>query len=158
MSALFHETHKLVTGYPPGGGGSAEDFVSMKGYEHLTVVVLVDNGATVTGSTILFKQATVVAGTDEKALTWSNHWVNADTGASDALTLDATGAEVTDTTDAKNLMYVFEFDSTDLDVDNNFDCVRIDTTALTNAVMSVLYILGPAKYAKALGGPTAITD
>lgn len=154
---LFHEGWKPVMGYPPGAGGSGEDYVSLKAYLRFAAIVLVDNATTVTGSTLLFKQATDVGGAGEKPLTWSKHWKNEDTGASDALVLDETGVEVTDATNAKNLMYVFEFEAGDLDVANNFDCVRIDTTAATAAVLSVLY-LGLAKYAQALGGPSAILD
>ncbi len=157
-NARLHEIAKFVTGLPPGAGGSGEDYVSLKGYPRFTCIVLVDNGATVTGSTLLFKQATDVAATGEKALTWSEHWVNADTDSGDTLALDSTGAEVTDTTNNANLMYVFEFEAGDLDIANNFDCVRIDTTALVNAVMSIQYICWPAKYAQALGGPSAIID
>lgn len=159
-NALMVEQAKMVTGLAPiTPSSSTPDYVSLKGYGKMTAVILVDNATTVTGSAITLKQATAVAGTGEKALAFTSVHANTDTAAGDALTATTVSSNTftTDSTNAKNLMYVVEIEETDLDIDNGFDCVRVGTGDATNAVVSVLYILWPAKYGK--GTPqTAITD
>ncbi|MCH7990763.1 MAG: hypothetical protein IID46_16615, partial [Planctomycetes bacterium] len=61
MSAHIGELNKVVLGYPPGGGGSGEDYVSLKNCNRITVIRVADNNTTVTGSGVTFKQATTVA-------------------------------------------------------------------------------------------------
>jgi hypothetical protein len=102
----------------------------------------------VTGGTITLKQATDVAGTSEKALSFTKVWVDADTDAGDALTETAVTSDTftTSTTNSKKLMYVMEVDANDLDVANGFDCVRIDSTGMANAVGSVLYVLNDTRH------------
>lgn len=159
-TGLMVEQAKIVTGLAPiTPSSSTPDFVSMKGYGKLTAIVVVDNGSTVTGSAITLKQATVVAGSDEKELAFSTMWANTDTAAGDALTETTVSSNTftTDTTNAKNLLYVIEVDVTDLDMDNSFDCVRVGTGDAANTVLSVIYILWDTKYQKATPN-TAITD
>lgn len=159
-NALLVETAKLVGGlFPITPSSSTPDYVSMKLYDHLTVIIMVDNGATVTGSAITLKQATDVAGTDEKALAFDTVHQNVDAAAADALASTAVTSNTftTDTTNNKNLMYVIEVKATDLDVANDFDVIRVGAADAVNAVTSVCYILHPARYAKATP-PAAITD
>lgn len=135
------------------------DYVSLKGYQRCTIVLAVDNGATVTGGAITLKQATAVAGTSEKALAFTKMWANIDTAAADTLTETAVTSNTftTDTTDNKNLLYVMEIDAADLDVANGFDCVRLDSLLMANAVGYVQYILHGAREASPIAVP-AITD
>ncbi len=160
-NALLVETAKIVTGLAPiVPSSSTPDFVSLKLYDHLTIIIMVDNGATVTGSAITLLQATVVAGSDEKALAFDTVYQNIDTAAADALssgTAVTSNTFTTDTTNNKNLMYVIEVKATDLDMANDFDVVRVGAANAVNAVTSVCYILHPARYAKPVP-PTAITD
>lgn len=142
---------KFVVGCPPAaltGTAGDGDYVSLKNFDRLTVVLTVDNATTVTGGTITLKQATAVGGAGEKALEFTKMWANTDVGASDTLVETAVTSNTftTSTTNDKNLMYVMEVKADDLDVDNSFDCVRIDSTGMANAVGSVTYILsgGPA--------------
>jgi hypothetical protein len=156
----LHEQAKIVTGLAPiTPSSSTPDYVSMKSYGKLTAIISVDNGPTVTGSAITLKQATAVAGTGEKALAFSKVWANTDVGAGDALTETAVSSDTftTDTTDSKNLMYVLEVDASDLDLDNDFDCIRVGTADAANTFLSVTYILWDAKYAKSTP-PSAIVD
>lgn len=151
---------KVVTGLAPiTPSTSTPDYVSMKGFQKLTAIIIADNATSVTGSAITLVQASVVAGTDGKALAFSKMWANADTGASDTLTETAVTSNTftTATTDNKNLLYVIEIDADDLDADNGFDCVRVGTANAANTVVSVIYILHGAKYMPALDRP-AITD
>lgn len=160
MSALFTERNKIVYGSPIIGALATTngdcDYVSMKGYDHLTIVIAVDNATTVTGGAVTLKQATAVAGTNEKALNFSKMWVNLDTAAAEALTETAVTSNTftTLTTDNKNALYIMEIEASDLDVAGGFDCVRVDVLSMANAVGFVQYILSRPRYTNA----ASITD
>jgi len=156
------ESCKFVTGCPPAALATTAgdgDYVSLKNYQKLTIVLSVDNATTVTGGAVTLLQAKNVAAGSEKPLAFSTVWANIDTDATDTLVETAVTSNTftTNTTNAKNLMYVIEVNSDSLDVSNDFDCVRIDVASMANAVGSVLYILSGARYASATP-PTAITD
>lgn len=157
------DTAKIVFGSPLIGAlattGGDCDYVSLKGYERATIVIAVDNATTVTGGAITLKQATSVAGTSEKALAFASYFANIDTGASDTLTETTATSNTftTDTTDNKNLLYVIEVNAADLDVANGFDCLRVDSLLMANAVGFVQYILHGARQASPLA-ISAITD
>lgn len=158
-NGLLVEQAKIVTGLAPiTPSTSTPDYVSLKNYERLTAVIIVDNGSTVTGSAITLKQAKTVGASGETPLAFDTVYANIDTGAGDTLTATAVSNNTftTDTTNAKNLLYVIEVKAEDLDVNNGFDCVRVGTGDGANMVLSVLYILWPSKYANA--GLSAITD
>tara|TARA_R110000772_G_scaffold23646_1_gene63134 strand:+ start:7655 stop:8137 length:483 start_codon:yes stop_codon:yes gene_type:complete len=153
---------KFVTGIPPGilattvGDG---DYVSMKDYTNLTIVLTVDNATTVTGTAVTLKQASAVAGTGEKALSFDKMWANIDTGASDTMVETAVTSDTftTDTTNAKNLKYQIEINESDLDLANDFTCVRIDCLAMVAALGNVEYILSGSRNNPAIAN-SAITD
>lgn len=153
---------KFVEGLAPRTpSSSTPDYVSLKNYNHLTILISADNATTVTGSAITVKQATAVAGTGEKALSFAKAWRNIDTAAADTLAEFAVTSDTftTDTTDNKNLMYVIEIDADDLDLDNGFDCVRAGTANATATVLSVVYLLSGPRYAGSVDDlPAAITD
>lgn len=160
-NGLLVEQAKVVVGLPPRTpSSSTPDYVSLKGYNRCTVLIAVDNGTAPVGSAITLKQATAVAGTGEKALAFTKQWQNIDIDAADALTETAVtnNTFTTDNTADKNLLYVLEINETDLDVANDFDCIRAGAGNATNAVVSVVYILWPAKYAGATPQPSAILD
>ncbi len=156
------DTTKIVTGIAPVAmattAGDA-DYVSMKGFQHLAIVLSVKNATTVTGCAVTLKQASAVAGTGEKALAFDKVWVNTDAGASDTLVETAVTSNTftTDTTNSKDLLYVMEIEADDLDVANSFDCVRLDGLLMAAAVGSVTYILSGSRYASGLA-VSAITD
>ena len=137
-------------------------YVSMKGYDKLTICMFVDNGSTVTGCAVTLKQATAVAGTSEKALAFSKMWALTDTSVAssvitgEALTETAVTSNTftTGTTDNKNMLYVMEISASDLDVANGFDCVRLDGLLQANSVSCVIGILSDARYS----GAASITD
>lgn len=137
------------------------DYISMKGFSKLTIVIAVLNATTVTGGAITLKQAQAVAGTGEKALSFSKMYSNIDCAAADALAETAVVSDTftTDSTNSKQLMYVIEVDADDLDQANGFDCVRVDSASMANAVGCALYLLWGARYAKPAGTmPSAIVD
>lgn len=153
---------KFVTGCAPAALTSTAgdgDYVSMKNYSHLTILIAVLNGNTVTGGAVTLLQAKTVAAGSAKALSFSKMWANIDCAAGDTLTETAVVSDTftTDTTNAKQLMYIIEVEATDLDVNNDFDCVRIDVASMANAVGSVTYILHGARYQSPLA-ISAITD
>jgi hypothetical protein len=138
---------------------STPDYVSLKDYQHFTAVINVKNATTVTGSAITLKQATAVAGTSEKALSFSKVWANTDVAASDTL-VETTVTSDTFTTAAvnsKEMQYIIEVDAASLDTNNGFDCIRVGTGDATAATVSVTYILSGARYQQATP-PAAITD
>lgn len=153
---------KVVMGCAPAALATTAgdgDYVSMKGYDRLTILLPILNATTVTGGAIALKQASDVAGTGEKALSFSKMWANTDCGAADTLTETAVTSDTftTSTTNSKQLLYVIEVAATDLDRANGFDCVRVDSASMANAVGAAIYILHGARYASPLA-IAAITD
>jgi len=163
QSLNLTDVAKIVYGSPIIGALATTngdcDYVSLKNFDRCTIVIAVDNATTVTGGAITLKQATAVAGTGEKALSFAKMWANTDVAAADTLTETAVTSDTftTATTDNKNLLYVIEVKASDLDVANGFDCLRVDSLLMTNAVGFVQYILHGARYASPLA-VSAITD
>lgn len=156
------DLNKFVMGCAPAALATTAgdgDYVSMKNFSRLTIVILVLNATTVTGGAITLKQATAVAGTGEKELAFTKAYRNIDCAAGDTLAefTVTSNTFTTDTTNSKQLMYVIEVEAADLDINNNFDCVRLDSASMANAVGSVLYILSGARNQPPLDLP-AITD
>jgi hypothetical protein len=156
----FIENNKIVVGAVPidtTGAAVVGDYVCLKGYSHLTVVIV--QGAWAGGTpAVTLKQATDVAATGEKALGFTKYYkgtaltddnYEAITVSSDTYTLTATA----------NLVNIIEVDASSLDVDNGFDCVRLGiATPGSNAdLIAVLYILSGARYPQA-DPLTAIAD
>lgn len=158
LNARLIETCKPVIGLDPVvPSSSTPDYVSLKNYQRMTIIVLVKNATTVTGSAITVKQATAVAGTGEKAVSFTKMFANIDTAAGDTLTETAVSSDTftTDATNSKNLMYVIEIDPATLDVAGGFDCVRAGTGNATAATVTVLYLLWGARFSTM---PSAIVD
>lgn len=124
-------------------------YVSMKNYARCCIILDVTNATTVTGGTITLKQATAVAGTGEKALAFTRMLAQTDVATNGQGMTETTVSSNTFTTDATNskrLRYVMDVRAEDLDMANGFDCVRLDSTGMANAVGSVVYILYGARY------------
>lgn len=154
------EHFKSVTGLAPiVPSSSTPRRVSLKDYNHLTVIITVRNATTVTGSAITLHQATTVAGAGEKALAFASVWQNLDTTATDDLTQTAVVSNTFTTlaTNSAQAKYVLEVDASDLDINNGFDVVRVGTGNATAATLSVEYLLSGPRYKQA-ALPTAITD
>ena len=151
---------KFVTGLAPiTPSASVPDYASLKNYDRMTAVIMADNAEGVTGSAITLLQASAVANTGEKALTFSTMYANTDTGAADTLVATAVtnSTFTTSTTNNKNLLYVIDIPVSSLDVANSFDCVRVGTANAVNTTLSVLYILHPCRYGSPIA-TSAITD
>lgn len=129
-------------------------YVSLKNYRRLQIVISIADGTTVTGSTITLKQAKAIAGTSEKALSFSRMLANVDYGASKTMVETAVTSDTftTQTTNSKDSLYIIDIDSDSLDKANGFDCVRLDGTghaATASRGVVVLYNLYGARYAGA---------
>jgi hypothetical protein len=123
-------------------------YVSLKNYRKVQVVIDMLNATTVTGATVTLKQATAVAGTNEKALAFTRMLANIDVAASQAMTETEVTSNTftTDTTNSKRLRYVLDVDSESLDVAGGFDCFRVDCTGALASLGTVTYALYGARY------------
>lgn len=126
-------------------------YVSMKGYARASIIIDITNATTVTGTTVTLKQATAVAGTGEKALSFSRMLANTDVAASQAMTETSVSSDTftSNTTNSKRLRYIINVDAASLDVTNGFDCLRVDCTGAVNSTGMVSYILWGARYSGA---------
>ena len=156
------DTVKPVMGCAPAALASTAgdgDYVSMKNFRRCTVLISVLNATTVTGGDVTLKQATAVAGTGEKELAFDKAYRNIDCAAGDTMAeFDVLSSTfTTDATNSKRLLYAIEIDAASLDIDNGFDCLRVDVASMASAVGSVVYLLHGGRYNPPLALP-AITD
>lgn len=122
------------------------DYVSMKGYGHLTIIL--QFGANGTGVALTLKQATDVtnSASDEKALSFTKIYANVGLATTDLTETAVTSDTITLGNDPNNL-YVIEIDARSLDVPNGFDCVRFNyASGAGTTILSVLYILSEPRY------------
>jgi len=161
------EDSQIVSGFLPVDlqtAANTGDWVSLKLYNHLAVVFFKNAGTAGDDPTITIEQATAVAGTGNKALTFTTIHTKQDT----VLTAVGTFTEVTqaaantytDATSAEDAaIWVIEFDGADLDSAAGFDCVQASVADVGgNAqVGALLYILSEPRYAGAVP-PSAIVD
>lgn len=147
MSVPIDTTGAAVTG----------DYVSMKGYTHLTIFI--QQGAWAGGTpAVTLKQATDVAGTSEKALSFTKYWTGVALTA-DLLTEVAVVSDTFNLTAVANTFTVLEVDVSSLDIDNSFDCVRLAIASPgANADLIATHgILTGTRYPQA-SPPSAIID
>lgn len=159
-TAALHEQAKIVQGLTPiAPSTSTPDMVSLKNYPRACCIISVNNATVVTGSAITLNQATAVANTAGKALAFTKMYANLDISATDTLVETAVTSNTftTVTTNNVDAMYVIDVTEDMLDVAGGFDCFNVLTGDAANTVLSVVYILYPAKYAKATP-PAAITN
>lgn len=140
-------------------GGAAADYVSMKNYNHLTVIVGLAPASGTDTAAITLKQASDVAGTGEKALAFTRAWRCPASSSVDTLTETTYASSITTSAVAALELFVLEVDGADLDVAGGFDCVRADVTdpGAVSTPAYVLYILGESRYGQATP-PSAIVD
>jgi hypothetical protein len=145
MSRLFDYTKTVMGCAPAALTSTAGDgrYVSFKNARKMRITLSILNASTVTGGTVTLKQATAVAGTNEKPLPFGKMFINTDCAASDALLETAVTSDTftTNATNGKQLLYVIEIKVSDLDINNGFTCARVDVTGMVNAVGTVIYDL-----------------
>jgi hypothetical protein len=133
-------------------------YVSFKNARQMRITLAILNGSGAGGGTVTLKQATAVAGTNEKPLPFGKMFINTDCAASDALLETSVTSDTftTSATNGKQLLYVIEIKISDLDINNGFTCARVDVAGMANAVGSVIYDL--YDFRDASSTISAITD
>lgn len=167
LNNLLVEAAQIVTAIAPVDsqtGANNGDWVSMKNFDRCTVIVLKAAGVAGDDPVITMKQASDVSGTGAKALDFTriDAKVGAQTGIGAFTTVtQAAGNTYTDATSAEAQgLFVIEFQSSDLDVNDGFDCIQLsipDTGAGGAQLIAALYVLRGARYAGA-ALPSAIID
>ncbi len=174
LNSKLTENAKIVYAFPHGTPSTAVlPYVSAKGYRRVAILLMVDKDSTGATSAITMNQATAVAGTSAKAFTGftARSIVDAASGTLGgtitavgdtlATTTVTSGTFTTATTASKNALYIIEFNSSDLDGANNFDCFNVglgDSSSSTHVVITAVYILHDPRYADAAVLPSAIVD
>lgn len=174
-NAKFIEERKVVYAFPHGTPSTAVlPYVSMKNYNRLTVILMVDKDSTGATSAVAAQQATTVTGTSAKALTLASNSTDSivdaasgtlggtitAVGDTTAATTISNGGFTTATTASKNALYFIEIKASELDQANGFDCVNItlgDSSSSTHVVITAIYILSDPRYADA-APPTCLTN
>lgn len=139
----------LFQGTPSGGSGAAGRHVSLKGYGRATIAIIVNNGATVTGSAVTLEQATAVDGSDAKALAFDRAWAAPDIDTSGLPgSIDVTSNTfTTTTTDNDDAVYMVEVPKDMLDAQNGFDCIGVNLGNAANTEITAVAIMWPANHA-----------
>lgn len=127
------------------GAAQVGTYISLKGYEHATILLV--QGAWAGGTpAVTLHQATAVAGTAEKALSFAKKFDK----ISDAATTFAEAAVVSDTFNlpaTTKTVTVLEIDAADLDVSGGFDCmcVKVASPGVNADLLTVVYVLSGAR-------------
>ena len=151
-----------VVHFDMAAGPAQGDWVSLKTYGRCAVVLVKTPGAAGEDPVLNLEQATDVAGTDAKALTFDRidikegdlsaigtftklpHGISSYTGAGSA---------------QSEAIWAIDVKAEDLDIDNGFDCLRasLADVGVTSQLATVLYLLHEPRYA---GDPlpSAIVD
>jgi hypothetical protein len=152
----FVENNKIIGASAPAnmtGTAMTAKYVSLKNYEHLTIII--KSGAWAGGTAaVTLAEATNVSAGSAQALGFDYQWTG--TVASGALTKTAVTSD-TFNISAANTFHVIEVDASELSA--GFDCitVAIASPGAKDDYYSVDYILSQPRYAQATP-PTAIAD
>lgn len=156
------QTAKIVEAIKPQTGASARsgDWVSLKNYAHITIIVHLALGNSAT-TALTVDKATAVDGTGQVTGISLINWYRAqgDLTTTDAMTKGTAGTSITTSNAGTNSeVYVIEIDATELG--EGFDCVQLEAGASNAAnLISAIYILSEPRFAGAIGSfPSAIVD
>lgn len=160
MGKLFVEENQAVSGFLPVDlqtGANDGDYVSLKGYRKATILFFKNAGTAGDDPTITLQQATDVAGTGEKALDFTFLHVKQDTvltavGQYTRVTQAASNTYTDDTSAEDAAIWIIEFDAEDLDVNNDFDCLRanVGDVGSNPQLGCLLYFMTEPNYPQAL--------
>lgn len=157
MSKLVQEQKFIWAAEPKDYSGAAmtAEYVSLKYYNHLTIVIQTGAWAAGTAAVTLLEATNVSAGSAQ-ALNLETMWTD------DAATGTLVETAVTSDTfnlDTANSLYIIEIDADELDVDDGYDCVTLAVASpgVNSDFYGVLYILSQPRYAQATP-PSAIID
>jgi hypothetical protein len=166
MNRHILEKVELVPAIIPINIGTARagDVISMKNWGRCAIVFFKDAGVNGEDVTLTVEQASSVAPSNAKALTFTR----IDTKQGAALTSVGTWTKVTQAagntytnTDlgGQQALLVIDIKAEDLDVDNGFDCIRVSASdaGTATSLAAALYLLHEPRYMKE-GGISAIAD
>jgi hypothetical protein len=127
-------------------GGRTSDWVNLKRGQQCWVVCHINQGAANT-VTLTLAQATVVAGSDTKALTNNvKVWANEDLATADGLTAQSDAKSFTTSAATKHKLVVFEIGPAALDYDAKFCCISVTTGASAAANITEALFLIESRY------------
>lgn len=157
---------QICSGIKPidfNAAAQAGDWVSMKNYQRMAIVFFGRAGSAGTDVTFTVEQATAVAGTGAKALTFTELFKKegADLlaiGEFTKVTQAAANTYTSTNNEQSDQIVVIDIKAEDLDIANDFDCVRLSVNAGNAAkIVSALYMLWEPRYGKEVL-PSAIVD
>jgi len=139
------------------GAASTDVYVSLKDTTHATIVISTGAWAGGTAAVTLL-QATAVAGTSSKALSFDTVYTNVTDTTSTTLVKTTVTSDTFNLT-AANSTYLIEVDASSLDNANAFDClcVHVATPGSNNDYYAANMILGQLRYAGKTP-PNALAD
>ncbi len=145
---------KIISGLTPidaTGAAKNGDYISMKNAAHCTVILHFGVSLVATQA-ITLTQATEVAGSTTKALGFDLIQVNADVTATDTFVETTVTSDTIDKSAASEQLFAIEIDADDLDVDNGYDCFRVNLESPGGqaTLVSILYICTELRYAAAV--------
>lgn len=156
LNNLLVEEAQIVMAIVPvdsQSGANNGDWVSMKGYDRCSIVLIKAAGTAGDDPVFTVRQATAVDGTGAKALNFTriDAKVGAQTGIGTFTTVTQAAANTyTDTVSAEaQAIMVVEFKAEDLDVNNGFDCIQLqipDTGSAGAQLLTAIYVLRGARY------------
>lgn len=167
LNNLLVEETQIVMAIVPvdsQSGANNGDWVSLKGWDRCTIVIIKAAGTGSDNPVITPKQAVDVSGTSSKTLnvTRVDSKVGVQTGIGQfTVNTQAAASTYADAASgAAQAIMVLEYAASDLDVANNFDCLQLtipDTGSAGAQLISAIYILRGARYATN-PTPSAIVD
>lgn len=147
MEQLVNQVHPVVGWFPQAATSVDGDYISLKGYGGVSIVIMLDVASATDTGAVTLVQATTVSGGGAKALGFDYVYRNLDTEAADALTKVAVTSNTFDAGGVtKSCLYVIEVKAEDLDVDGGFDCLKVAMATVDNAYASVLYLLHTPRF------------
>jgi hypothetical protein len=119
-------------------------YVSMKGYDHVGILISFKNATTVTGSAITLNQATAVSGAGAKSLAFTVAWSVVDDSTTVLPVRLAVSASTftTDATNSKNGWYFIDVDAWTLDTANLYTSIQVGIGNATAATIGAWYLMG----------------
>lgn len=151
------ENAQIVAGFVPLDLQTQRDadWVSLRDYNHLTVIFYKGTGTDGDDPVVTLQQATDNAGAGAKALTFTEIWrkqaTDVQTVGQFTKTTQAAGSTYTNTDGHQQAIWVLEIDADMLDVDGGFDHVRVtlNDTGGNPQLGCVLYVLTEPRFAEA---------
>lgn len=166
MNQHVLEEMQIVSAFVPVNLAAADnngDWVSLKNYGRCTFILFKGAGGAGEDPVFTLEQATAVAGTSSKALTFTriDKKVGGQTTASQftTATQSAAGTHTDAVSGEAEGLFVVDVMAEDLDVEGGFDCVRlvIPDVGTTAQLACGLYLLREPRFAQ-VPLPGAITD